>query len=152
VPTLTAEQQVVDFIDKYTPAIAEQFLAAIGKMRKRLPGAVALVYDNYNGLVIGFGPTERPSEALFSILAQPDHITLCFLQGVRLKDPKGVLSGGGKQVRHVLLEDGRSLDDPEIVALMKQAIGDDHRMVDPAIKRSMIIRAVAKKQRPRRPH
>jgi hypothetical protein len=40
---------------------------ALAKMRARLPGAVELVYDNYNALAIGFGPTERTSEAVFSI-------------------------------------------------------------------------------------
>lgn len=150
-PTPTPPQQLAGFIAKYTPAIAKQFKAATAKMRKRLPGAFALVYDNYNGLVMGFGPTERPSEALFSILAQPDHITLCFLQGVRLKDPKRILAGGGNQVRHVRLVDGITLDDREIVELMKQAMGDDRRMVDPATRRPLIIRSISKKQRPRRP-
>ena len=28
-------------------------------MRKRIPGGVEFVYDNYNGLVLGYGPTER---------------------------------------------------------------------------------------------
>jgi hypothetical protein len=120
-------------------------------MRKRLPGAVAMVYDNYNGLVMGFGPTERPSEALFSILAMPDHITLCFIQGARLEDPKGILAGAGNQVRHVRLVDGVSLDDAAIVALMKQAIGDDRRMLDPANQHPLIIKSISKKQRPRRP-
>ena len=150
-PAPTPQQQLAGFIAKYTPAVARQFRAATARMRKRLPGACALVYDNYNGLVMGFGPTERPSAALFSILAQPDHVTLCFLQGARLKDPQRILAGGGNQVRHVRLVGGITLDRPEIVALMKQAMADDHRMVDPANKRPMVIRSVSKKQRPRRP-
>jgi len=39
-----------------------------------------MVYDNYNFLVIGFSPTERPSEAIFSIAMSPRRVSLCFLQ------------------------------------------------------------------------
>jgi len=51
------------------------------RMRKLVPGAVEMVYDNYNWLVIGFSPTERPSEAIFSLVLPPGRATLCFLQG-----------------------------------------------------------------------
>ena len=44
------------FLDKYSPAVATLARACLAKMRARLPGAVQLVYDNYNALVIGFGP------------------------------------------------------------------------------------------------
>ena len=40
-------------------------------MRKKFPDAHVLVYDNYNALAIGFAPTERGSEAFFSILLFP---------------------------------------------------------------------------------
>jgi hypothetical protein len=33
------------------------------------PERFEMVYDNYNGLVVGFSPTERPSDALFSIVS-----------------------------------------------------------------------------------
>src|ERR1039458_9537409 len=65
----------------------------------RLPGAVQLVYDNYNALVIGFGPSERASEASFSIVLYPRWVTLFFLQGAGLPDPRRLLKGSGKVVR-----------------------------------------------------
>src|SRR5688572_16973057 len=64
---LTPDEQVEDFIAKFTPPVASLTRAVLAKMRARLPGAVELVYDNYNALVIGFSPTERASEAVFSI-------------------------------------------------------------------------------------
>ena len=33
--------------------------------------ALELVYDNYNALAIGYAPTERTSEAIFSIALFP---------------------------------------------------------------------------------
>ena len=85
---------------KYTPAMSAQMKAAHATMRKLVPGAVEMVYDNWNGLVVGFGPTERASEAVLSLIALPDHVTICFLFGKKLPDPDKLLKGGGNRVRH----------------------------------------------------
>ena len=106
---------------KYTPELAKTAKAMLRKMRKRLPGAVEMVYDNWNGLVIGFGPTE-PSEAILSLLLLPEHVTLCFLNGATLRDPDKLLRGSGNQVRHIRLDDPDHLDQSDIDALIEQAI------------------------------
>ena len=49
--------QIAGFIAKFTPEIGALIKAVRAKMRKRLPHAVEIVYDNYNFLVFGFGPT-----------------------------------------------------------------------------------------------
>src|SRR5262245_18843481 len=59
--------QLAAFMKRYDASVAAVAKAALTWMRRRLPGAVELVYDNYNALVIGFGPSERASEAIFSI-------------------------------------------------------------------------------------
>src|ERR1022692_2413575 len=92
------ESQLDRFLDKYTPAVATLARACLAKMRARLPGAVQLVYDNYNALAIGFGPSERASEAIFSIALYPRWVTLFFLQGAGLPDPRRLLKGSGKVV------------------------------------------------------
>jgi hypothetical protein len=82
-----AERQLESFLKKYDPEVAAFARRALAKMRKLMPGAVEMVYDNYNWLVIGFSPSERPSEAIFSIVLPPRRVTLCFLQGAGLTDP-----------------------------------------------------------------
>src|SRR5262245_5701872 len=94
------QQRLDGFIDKYTPEIAAFARAVLDKLRSRLPGAIELVYDNYNWLVIGFGPTERPSDAVFSVVLPPGRVTFCFLQGAKLPDPHRLLRGSGKVVRN----------------------------------------------------
>ncbi|MGA7411558.1 MAG: DUF1801 domain-containing protein [Bryobacteraceae bacterium] len=91
-------------------------------MRKRLPGAVELVYDNYNALAIGFGPSEKASEAIFSIAVFPRWVSLFFLQGATLEDPENLLKGSGRRARHIVLKDAGTLDEPAIEALMAQAL------------------------------
>ena len=58
------EVQLATFIERYTPEIGALARAVLARMRALVPGAVELVYDNYNALVIGFGPTERASDAV----------------------------------------------------------------------------------------
>ena len=148
--TLTPAQQLRRFLAKYTPEIAAQARRALAKMRKRLPGSTEMVYDNYNGLVIGFGPTDKPSLAIFSILLMPNHVTLCFLQGAGIPDPNRRLKGSGNLVRHIRLIPPSVLDDPEILDLMNSALYRAKAPIDPKSRRQLIIKSISAKQRPRR--
>jgi hypothetical protein len=102
-PQADAEQQLESFLAKYDPEVSAFARRALAKMRKLVPGAVEMVYDNYNWLVIGFSPTERPSEAIFSLVLPPGRVTLCFLQGAGLPDPAKRLRGSGNVVRNIRL-------------------------------------------------
>ncbi len=144
------KQQVDSFLAKYTPQIEKLGRAALAKMRKRLPNAIEFVYDNYNALVFGFGPNERPSDAIFSIALYPDHAALCFLQGAKLPDPHKRLRGSGNVARNVRVNDVRVLDDPQVVTLIEEALHRAKVRMDPKQKRKMIIRSISAKQRPRR--
>jgi hypothetical protein len=122
-------------------------------MRRSWPGANELVYDNYNALAIGFAPTERASDAVFSIAVFPRWVTLCFLQnGPQLPDPKGLLKGSGSQVRHIRLQSAAEIDSRDIRALMSAALAmAEVRVARGAAKGRLVIKSVSAKQRPRRP-
>ncbi len=120
-------------------------------MRKRLLGAVEMVYDNYNGLVIGFGPNDRASLAIFSIVLFPRWVTLCFLQGAGLPDPQRRLQGEGRVVRHIRLEDVSVRDDPYVQKLMNLALRRAKVPFDPKSRQQPIIKSISAKQRPRKP-
>lgn len=95
----TAKAQLDGFLAKYSPDVAKLGSAAIARMRKMLPAAQVLVYDNYNALAVGFGPNERASEIVFSIAMFPRWVSLFFAKGVGLPDPHKRLSGSGNVVR-----------------------------------------------------
>jgi hypothetical protein len=121
-------------------------------MRELLPGAHELVYDNHSYLVVGFDPTERPSDAVFSVVVHPVRVSLCFLQnGAGLPDPEGLLHGSGKRVRSVLLPDAATLDAPAVRNLIGHALARASVPFDPKQEGRVIVRQVAPKQRPRRP-
>jgi hypothetical protein len=150
-----AAQQLDSFISKYDADVAAFARRALSQMRKLVPGAIEMIYDNYNWLVIGFSPTERPSEAIFSLVLPPGRVTLCFLQGAGLPDPGKRLKGSGNVVRSIRLydsgePDGHVLDDPEVLALINVALNRAKVPMSAGARRKLIIRAVAERQRPRR--
>lgn len=146
----TAEERLAGFIAKFSPENAALIRTARGKMRKRLPGAVELVYDNYNFFVIGYGPSEKASEAIFSLAAQAKGVSLCFLHGAGLPDPEGLLKGSGKVVRNIRLETAATLDRQPVRVLMEAALEQADRPIDPDGARRLVIKSVSAKQRPRR--
>jgi hypothetical protein len=147
----TAEKQLAEFIAKFTPEMATRIRAARTKMRKRIPQALELVYDNYNFFVIGYGPSEKAGDAIFSLAAQASGLSLCFLQGARLLDPKRLLRGSGNVVRNIRLETAAMLDLPEIKALIGVALECAKAPLPAQGRHQLIIKSISAKQRPRRP-
>ena len=150
-----AQAQLDSFLDKYDPEVAAFARRALAKMRKLVPGAIEMVYDNYNWLVIGFSPTERPSDAIFSLVLPAGKVTLCFLQGAGLPDPARRLKGSGNVVRNIRLynagePDAKVLDEPEVRALINIALNRARVPMPAGARRKLIIRSVSAKQRPRR--
>lgn len=148
----TPRAQLAGFLAKYTPAMAKEGRAALARLRRLVPGAVQMVYDNWNGLVVGFGPTERASEAVVSILVAADHVSLCFIQDAPdLPDPQRLLLGSGNVVRHIKLASASELDRPAVRALVKAAVSRSDVPFNPRQRGRLVIKSISKKQRPRRP-
>ena len=144
-------RQLAGFLAKYTPSMAKDGRAALARMRKLVPGAVELVYDNWNGLVIGFGPTERASDAIVSLLMARDHVSLCFIDDApSLPDPERLLKGSGNVVRHIKLTSAGDLDRPAVRALIRAAVQRSEVPISARGPRRLVIKSVSKKQRPRR--
>lgn len=148
--TNSPARQVTAFIAKFDPTIAKLARQSRAALRKRLPTAIELVYDNYNALAIGFSSTERTSNVIVSLAVYARGINLYFMYGAMLPDPQRVLHGSGNQGRFVRLEKVSDLDDPAVSALLREAI----RQSDPPLERTRhgytIVKSISAKQRPRR--
>ena len=148
----TAQAQLNGFMSKYTPAVAKEGRAVVAKMRKLLPGATQMVYDNWNFLVVGFGPSERVSDAVLSVAFAPRWIVLCFLQnGPKLPDPTKILRGSGNVVRNVRLMKAADFDKPAVRALIKAVLAMARVPIPKSGRGPLIIKSISAKQRPRRP-
>jgi hypothetical protein len=151
VSTETPAKQLEGFIAKYDPAVAKLARACRATMRKKLPTANELVYDNYQFLAIGYSSTDRASDSLLSLAVSPKGVALCMYYGAALPDPDKIMYGGGNQVRFVKVESAKSLDAPAVNALIRAADAHGRVSLPRTGKGKLIIKAISAKQRPRRP-
>jgi len=146
----SAEKQLKGFIGKFSPRHQTLIRSVRGALRRRFPSAHELVYDNYNFFVIGYCPTERPSECIISVAADANGLGICFIHGAKLPDPMKILSGAGKQTRFLRLESAAVLARPEVEALIRAAVAQAKVPFPASGAGQLIIRSVSTKQRPRR--
>ncbi len=145
-----AEIELAGCIDKFTPEMAKAIRAVRAALRKRLPTANELVYDNYNFFVIGYCPTLRPSDTFTQLVADAHGVRLAFYYGSTLPDPAGILLGGGNQNRFIRIESARDLSKPAVEALIRAAAAQGKAPLPATGRGTLVIRAVSAKQRPRR--
>ena len=119
-------------------------------LRKRLPTANELVWDNYNFFVIGYSATERPSDSVFSIAAAANGVGLAFYRGADLPDPHKILQGSGVQNRFVRCPSAETLNDPKVKAIIDAAVAQARVPFAKIGNGKLIIRSVSAKQKPRR--
>ena len=148
---MSAQDQLDGFLAKFTPPVEAEARAALEHMRARIPGAVQLVYDNYNALAIAFGANEKLSGVVFSVAVYPRWVSLFFSGGPSLDDPLGLLKGEGNTVRHIVLEDTGVIASEDVEALIAQALARAEPPIDAAQAGRLVIKSVSAKQRPRRP-
>ena len=145
-----AEKQLTSFINKFDSKHRQLIRNVRKELRKRFPTANELAYDNYNFFVIGYGPSERPSDCIVSIAAAASGVGLCFIHGASLSDPNRILLGEGNQTRFIRLESVNRLQRPEVKALLAAAVAKSNVPLPASGAGKLIIRSVSKKQRPRR--
>jgi hypothetical protein len=146
----SAAKRVEGFIAKFDPSVARLARSARRALRRRLPTAVELVYDNYNALAIGWGPNERTSEAFVSLAVFPRGVLFYFLRGASLRDPKGLLQGQGKRGRYLRLEQASLIADPDVESLLRAAIALGRTPLPKTGRGYTVVKSVSARQRPRR--
>jgi hypothetical protein len=149
-PAASPARQLAGFIAKFDPANAKLIRQCRAEMRKLLPTATEIVYDNYNFFVIGYSATERPSDCIVSLAAAANGVGLAFYRGASLPDPQRLLLGSGKQNRFIRLPAAGVLRSAGVLALINAAVAQ----ADPPLPSQgggcTIIKSVSAKQRPRR--
>ena len=68
------------FVGEFTPEMQELIWACRAGLQEIFSGAWQLVWDNYNFLVVGFSPTDRPSDAPMSLACGRRGVLLCFVR------------------------------------------------------------------------
>src|SRR5215475_1646204 len=79
-------------------------------------------FSRTNVVSILYSSTEkRMKDNICLIVVYKDHVNLLFPRGVDLKDPRGLLEGSGKAMRHVKMLSASDIERPGVRALVSQA-------------------------------
>jgi hypothetical protein len=142
-------RQLDSCLRRFDPAVRRLVREARTRLRRRLPTAIELVYDNYNALAIGFASSERMSDTIVSLAVYARGVNLYFMYGAALPDPHHLLLGSGNQGRFVRLESAALLDRHEIEDLLAAAIKEGDTPLPRGGRGRVIIKSISPKQRPR---
>ena len=116
--------ELIDLLRRYEPDVQAVALAT----RKAVLDAtgpchetILQVYRN-NVISILYSTTEkRIKDNICLVVVYRDHVNVMFPRGVDLKDPKGLLEGSGKAMRHVKMLTARDAARPGVRELLTQA-------------------------------
>ena len=146
----TPAAQLAAFVSRFDSRVAAVMRGARTRVRRMIPTANELVYDNYNFFVIGYSTTQRPSDCIVSLAASAKGVVLSFYYGVGLPDPKRLLLGEGNQNRFIRLESPSTLERPAVRALIRAATASARTPPAKTGRGVLVIRSISAKQRPRR--
>jgi hypothetical protein len=144
-------RQLDTCLERFDPSIQTLVREARARLRRRLPTALELVYDNYNALAIGFASSERKSDAIVSLAVYARGVNLYFIYGAALPDPHRLLIGSGNQGRFIRLESADMIDRREVIELLNAAVAEGDTPLPRSGRGRLIIKSVSPKRRPRRP-
>src|SRR5712692_2937015 len=107
------ESSVSDYLTKQKPElrkIAEQLRSIVKKTTPKLVEEMKWGFPSYSG-----------TENVCSIMVTRAWVDLSFFRGVDLDDPKGLLEGSGKIMRHIKIHKLEDIDVSSIAGLVRQA-------------------------------
>ena len=114
-------KDLLKFLEAFPPESREIALWLRDFVWDLYPKCNELIYDNYNFLAFGWGPTDRMSDIFCSIAVGTRGVIFGFMWGVKLDDPDGLLGGGGNQFRSFRVTDTISFPKAYAKKLVKQA-------------------------------
>lgn len=82
-----------------------------------MPQAVEVIYHS----ALGYGPSAKGHERLVYIAPYSAHINLGFFYGTYVDDPKSLLEGTGKRMRHIKVDPTAELATEYLAHLLRSA-------------------------------
>ena len=116
------DTRLLKFLEAYDPAISVIGLALRDMVLEEAPDAPEMMYDAYNAVAFGYSFTGRLKEAFIHIACYARHVNLGFNYGATLADPRGVLVGSGRQLRHIKILSVGDLEKPYLKEYICAAI------------------------------
>ena len=128
---------VVDWIRKFPSDQQAIMQELIEVARKNMPGAHEFIYHD----AVGYSVNDSPFDRICYIAPQSKgYVNFGFFFGVGLPDPKQLLEGEGKRIRHVKIRSRDEAKNPALAKLIRATWRE-------APKRVAEVHAAAKKRK-----
>jgi hypothetical protein len=120
---MKAPRELTELLRRYDPNVQTTTLALRAAVLDEIgPCHEAIFPIKKKWISILYSTTEkRMRDNICLIVVYTDHVNLMFPRGIDLKDPRGLLEGSGKAMRHVKMLSRADVDRPGIRTLIGQA-------------------------------
>jgi hypothetical protein len=120
---MKAARELTDLLRRYEPDVQATTLALRAAVLDEIaPCHEAIFPIKKKWISVLYSTTQkRMRDNICLIVVYRDHVNLMFPRGVDLKDPRGLLEGSGKAMRHVKMLSPADVDRPGVRALVRQA-------------------------------
>ena len=119
-PTTDNEQTSDKLIESFPTQIREIIEVLRSIAMANMPGTSEFVYHN----ALNYKLSETPCTWICYISAQRNYVRLGFYFGANLSDPKELLEGTGKRMRHIKVRTVVEAGTDELAELIRQAWAD----------------------------
>ncbi len=126
------DRRLLSYLASYDPHISDLTLALRQLVLEEAPDAIESIVQGY-AVTIGFSFTGKPlKDGFCHIVTYATHVNLGFNRGALLPDPNKILTGRGKSIRHVRIQNLSELESPFLRRYLQNAI---HQIGAPASRR-----------------
>lgn len=120
--TRPPDRRLIGYLASYDPHVSDLMLALREVVLEEAPEAVESIVKGY-AVAVGFSFTGKPMKDGFChIVAYSSHVNLGFNRGALLPDPKCILAGKGKLIRHITIRDQKELERSFVRKYLQAAI------------------------------
>jgi hypothetical protein len=120
--TRAPDRQLLNYLAAYDPHVSNLTLALRDVVLEEAPNAIESIFKGY-AVTIGFSFTGKPlKDGFCHVVTYRSHVNLGFNRGALLPDPKRILQGAGKAIRHITIRNQAELDRPSVRRYLQAAI------------------------------
>ncbi len=117
----SAPQALRKFLEPYDREVRDLALKLRALVIEEMAPCYENIYDAYSAVAIAYSTSERLSHGICHIAVYAKHVNLGFNDGAHLSDPKKILDGTGKSIRHITIRSTEDLARPEIRSYLRRA-------------------------------
>ena len=115
-------QELLELLRRYDPDVQSVAVALRSAVLDEIGPCHEAIFPIKKWISVLYSTTEkRMKDNICLIVVYKDHVNLMFPRGVDLEDPRSLLEGAGKAMRHVKMLSVADVDRVGIRALIKQA-------------------------------